>query len=414
MIMKLFSAIIEQIEYNKILSFCSLVFFIFIAVIIVSKPLRKKFVTLYRPIKPSSTSSIYLFDGLRGIAAVWIVCFHTWQWLRPYNNSMEELQLIRHGHFAVPVFVILSGYLVYRSINDRLNTFDDFFKYIKRRFFRIYPLYFASIIFSAFMGYLSFSWKGMEALLSEVFMLRAFGYPGFVNPPSWSLYVEVLFYIWLPFWVIATNKYKMSALIAAIIITSFIGIAEVIPRELLLMKYFFIGILITEITNSDYYKNLNKLIIFGFFIIGLITMMLSIMLGDFIIVGLIKLLSFLGMQPIVISYSIYSFSFGVGVAFFILGTMRLDLLTRLFSSFIFGYLASISYSLFLLHGYVLTMDTGIKFNGKGTLTGSPFLQTNGNLLTLLFLYLPTFFLLASITYVIIERPFLNLKFKQKI
>ena len=49
----------------------------------------------------------------------------------------------------------------------------------------------------------------IDRLFGEVFMLRIIGWQGMVNPPTWSLYVEVSFYIVAPLIFLLIKKQKI-------------------------------------------------------------------------------------------------------------------------------------------------------------------------------------------------------------
>ena len=146
-----------------------------------------------------------LLDGLRGVAALTVVCFHLFE---AYATSHLD-QKINHGYLAVDFFFILSGFVVGYAYDDRREkmTVGDFFK---RRLIRLQPM----VVIGALIGAVMFYFQGcpvwdvskisvtmllvatlMNALLipatpgSEI---RGVGemYP--LNGPSWSLFFEYI------------------------------------------------------------------------------------------------------------------------------------------------------------------------------------------------------------------------------
>ena len=146
-----------------------------------------------------------LLDGLRGVAALTVVCFHLFE---AYATSHLD-QKINHGYLAVDFFFILSGFVVGYAYDDRWKkmTVGDFFK---RRLIRLQPM----VVIGALIGAVMFYFQGcpvwdvskisvtmllvatlMNALLipatpgSEI---RGVGemYP--LNGPSWSLFFEYI------------------------------------------------------------------------------------------------------------------------------------------------------------------------------------------------------------------------------
>ena len=56
-----------------------------------------------------------ILDGLRGVAALTVVCFHLFE---AYATSHLD-QKINHGYLAVDFFFILSGFVVGYAYDDR-------------------------------------------------------------------------------------------------------------------------------------------------------------------------------------------------------------------------------------------------------------------------------------------------------
>ena len=175
------------------------------------------------------------------------------------------------GGKSVAVFIALSGLLVYRSVRDKCSSANDIAKYLKRRFFRIYPLYLVTVVVLFLLNYILPEPSHLQGFFSEVLMLRIFNHRSFTNPPAWSLYVEVLFYLLLPIWVIVTRKYGPWASIVAFFLLAFTGNEAIQPtnRELALIKFFFAGIATLEISETHWFKNLKSASRNLIFIVGL-------------------------------------------------------------------------------------------------------------------------------------------------
>jgi peptidoglycan/LPS O-acetylase OafA/YrhL len=102
------------------------------------------------------------------------------------------------GEKAVCVFAALNGFLIYRSLREKELNRGTLVRYFTARFWRIYPLYMATVIAFALSGSMRRDPTLLHGLLSEFLMLQVFGFPYEANLPSWSLYVEVAFYLTLP------------------------------------------------------------------------------------------------------------------------------------------------------------------------------------------------------------------------
>src|SRR6185369_15911702 len=90
---------------------------------------------------PTTKSTLAPIDAFRGLAALWVAAYHYWQWPQPYfDDAARWLPVIRLGDKAVPVFVILSGFLIWRSVRS-IRDGADLTRYMQNRFLRLYPLY---------------------------------------------------------------------------------------------------------------------------------------------------------------------------------------------------------------------------------------------------------------------------------
>jgi peptidoglycan/LPS O-acetylase OafA/YrhL len=146
-----------------------------------------------------------ILDGLRGVAALVIVCFHLFE---AYATSHLD-QRINHGYLAVDFFFILSGFVVGYAYDDRWKTKTLTIKsFVKRRFIRLQPM----VVMGALIGAAVFYFQGCAAWdVSKVSVLRLFvatflnaclipAAPSFeirgvgemfpLDGPSWSLLFE--------------------------------------------------------------------------------------------------------------------------------------------------------------------------------------------------------------------------------
>jgi peptidoglycan/LPS O-acetylase OafA/YrhL len=161
-------------------------------------------------------------DGLRGIAAVTVVCFHLFE---AYATSHLD-QRINHGYLAVDFFFILSGFVVGYAYDDRWKTLTVK-EFIKRRFIRLHPMVVMGAIIGASIFYLQgcATWdvskiSGVRLFVATLLNaglipatpgieVRGVGemYP--LNGPSWSLLFE---YLGTILYAIAIRKLSTKAL----------------------------------------------------------------------------------------------------------------------------------------------------------------------------------------------------------
>ncbi|WP_288238556.1 acyltransferase, partial [uncultured Alistipes sp.] len=146
-----------------------------------------------------------ILDGLRGIAALTVVCFHLFE---AFATSHLD-QRINHGYLAVDFFFILSGFVVGYAYDDRWKKMTVA-EFLKRRFIRLHPMVVMGAVIGAVMFYfqgcsvwdvstVSMSMLLVATLLNALLIpaapgseIRGLGemYP--LNGPSWSLFFEYI------------------------------------------------------------------------------------------------------------------------------------------------------------------------------------------------------------------------------
>jgi len=173
----------------------------------------------------------------RFLAAISIVVFHYGNDIFPFNSNIIDF-LFRQANIGVSYFFILSGFVMIIAYENRDKI--EFRDFLKRRLARIYPVYLLAI-FSLLAYYVlisqSFDYK---ELFLNLTLIQSW-IPGFAlsfNSPSWSLSVEMFFYISFPF--LFNSFYKKYSL----------------KRLIILVFIFFIGsqILLHSFTHSSFYN----------------------------------------------------------------------------------------------------------------------------------------------------------------
>ncbi len=89
-----------------------------------------------------------VLDGLRGVAAITVVIFHT---LETFTGGDPKKQIINHGYLAVDFFFLLSGFVVAYAYDDRWDRMTAW-DFCKRRLIRLQPM----VIFGTVLGALFF------------------------------------------------------------------------------------------------------------------------------------------------------------------------------------------------------------------------------------------------------------------
>ncbi len=133
-------------------------------------------------------------DALRGLAAVSVVLFH-------FTTRIEELYPMGaaptfsapHGHYGVNLFFIISGYVIFMTLQRTRQPMD----FVVSRFSRLFPAYWVAVLLTfAITHALGLPGKLVSATdaLGNLLMLHnLLGIPH-VDGVYWTLEVELLFY----------------------------------------------------------------------------------------------------------------------------------------------------------------------------------------------------------------------------
>lgn len=362
---------------------------------------------------PASTTQKHVagFDALRGLAALHVAIFHTWQWTRPALDGVANIvPFLQRGEKAVPVFVILSGCLIYRSL-QRVESLEGLRRYLDRRFFRIFPVYAATILACSLLLWhqsTDLHIPPLQYFVAGIFMLRTLGFPVFANPQSWSLFVEVLFYLILPMFVLATRGSR--SLLWAICALCVFALSDALgPRELGLWKYFCFGLIAAELISRC--KSTTR---FDGLVLGLIG--LGIVIADewtnFDWLSLAINSAGKGYVYVYGGFNMYTLTIGVGMTLLLVGVANSRELQFVLESFPLRMLGAISYSLFMWHSVLIAVGLPINFDGVG------YPQRAGEIAPIsaayfMWVMLPGMIAAAAASFLLIERPFLLRRRRQE-
>jgi peptidoglycan/LPS O-acetylase OafA/YrhL len=167
-------------------------------------------------------------DVLRAIAILCVFFFHSHEiWLEQnlINAKVDFFHLFSFGWIGVPIFFVLSGFVIQLSfLNSKKFTVIEFYQ---RRFWRIYPSYFLALVTFTVLEDRSLKQFITHALL--IHNLRG-GWFFAINPSFWTLAVESQFYLLYPLILIARRKIGMfKTLLLTIAIAGLArGLAELI------------------------------------------------------------------------------------------------------------------------------------------------------------------------------------------
>ena len=178
-----------------------------------------------RPAAAPETKSHYqILDGLRGVAALIVVIFHTFE---PWSDGDHKRQILNHGYLAVDFFFLLSGFVVAYAYDDRWSRMTQW-DFYKRRLIRLQPMVIMGSIIGAIFFYTQAGpvfpliaatpvWKlllvmvvGCTLIPLPVSMdIRGWSEMHPLDGPAWSLFFE---YVANIFYAVGVRKFSNKLL----------------------------------------------------------------------------------------------------------------------------------------------------------------------------------------------------------
>jgi peptidoglycan/LPS O-acetylase OafA/YrhL len=163
-------------------------------------------------------------DGLRGLAALYVVLFHCWLYTFPgYPDSSAPpwLDGLMFGRLAVVFFLVLSGFSLAISPARHGWRSDGVARFLRRRAWRILPPYWAALAMS-----LVISWfvvpashfgppTGASILVYGLVAQDMFTAPT-PNGAFWSIGVEAELYLLLPLLLFVRRRWSAAVLVACV------------------------------------------------------------------------------------------------------------------------------------------------------------------------------------------------------
>lgn len=268
-----------------------------------------------------SNKRIQELDGLRGIAAIFVVLYH-------FTNRFEEkfnLDIFpsfinfEYGHYGVQLFFIISGFVIFMSIK-RKEEIQSPKEFLTKRFIRLYPTFWTSLIFTflivSLIGPFTLKSSFLEFIVNFTMFPRLFNYD-YVDGVYWTLSVELVFYLFILF--LLTIKQTNNYIIFS---TVYIIIGFMLYFKFSLFSYYLHGLLF--LIGMNFYKIWMKESTYKNHLLIFFSLLLYV-------------LTFKNELIIVVSILI--------LVFYLLVNNCLGFLNNKF----FVFLGTISYSLYLIH-----------------------------------------------------------------
>lgn len=158
--------------------------------------------------------------SLRGIAAILVMLHHFLFVLLPDLGALLPSKLFIKSYLWVDLFFILSGFVLAYVYHEHFRSGiapSNYKVFMQTRFARIYPLHFAVLM--AFVALEGLQWllawqsfegmqhftkpftggENLETLLTNLLLLQTLHWDAYWNPPAWSISAEWIIYFTLPF-----------------------------------------------------------------------------------------------------------------------------------------------------------------------------------------------------------------------
>lgn len=158
----------------------------------------------------SSTGFVPVLDGMRCIAIVSVLLFHI-SGLMPQSDTAGH-SLLRMGNIGVQLFFAISGFILavpFFSAHRRERPMS-IRQYFRRRLIRLEPPYILNLAVLVALGWTTSTDNDLAHFLATLFYVHGWVYDKFstINFVTWSLEVEVRFYIIMPW--LAWGLLRMS------------------------------------------------------------------------------------------------------------------------------------------------------------------------------------------------------------
>lgn len=159
--------------------------------------------------------------GLRGFAALWVCIYH----YSPDKNFGALTQLAGAGHLGVPIFFVLSGFIMAYVYGEKFASGQQGYgQFLGLRMARIYPLHLVTWLAVGASIALGYRAAGphdtASTFASGLVLLHAWGFTPAIswNEPAWSISTELFAYLLFPFF--AGRLARASSLVAGLIVAS--------------------------------------------------------------------------------------------------------------------------------------------------------------------------------------------------
>lgn len=177
-----------------------------------------------RPERPVARERLSGLDGIRGLAALYVVVNHIFERTfpgYPVDHAPWWAGWFIYGRFAVVVFIVLSGFSLALSPARHGWRLDSVFGFAGRRARRILPAYLAALAFSLAVAWLVVPQPGQGEPDTKSVVVNGLLVQNLVRAPSpnrafWTMAVEAQLYIAFPLLILMVRRVGAVAMVAAV------------------------------------------------------------------------------------------------------------------------------------------------------------------------------------------------------
>ena len=309
---------------------------------------------------PAQGHRIVYLDGLRGVAILLVVFFHSysrWPRLNPFGDRFMTTPILSDGWIGVQLFFMISGFVIALSLRGS----DNFRGFLFRRWLRLFPamliLSFVNYGGSFLFPHRPLGLPSLRDLLPGLTFLEPEFWALLIGKPRpllelsfWTLYVEVKFYIIfgaLYFW-FGLNRAILGLIILFFTFCCAAGIS----------------ILLGEYSWRDdvYFKIIMDMRHYGWFVVGILAFRYRETLDIRWFFGAVAMM-------LLSALALHGRNFdlklpGLLIGAFFIATIWFPWIQRLLASRALVFVGAISYPLYLIHentSVALAVEVGALF-----------------------------------------------------
>ena len=360
----------------------------------------------------TNVATISNLTPLRGLAAMMVAIYHFDSVCANFVDAKTTM-ILGKSYLMVDLFFIMSGFIilhVYGGVFATKIAKKDYWQYLGARFARIYPLHVFTLLFTVLAYYLKNEppspINDYAAIPSHLLLLHSMGLQSIFtwNVPSWSISAEWWAYVIFPILSLYIVRYKRSGwiVLSALSLALYLAIMYWLPR----VNPFDPTALVPHNLDVTYDYGwlrgiagfIAGMVVYIGYKSGIFAKFLKSDFAGFIMFLLMLILMHIGANDILIVAAfasvVWTFSMNKGQIYSFLQNK------------VFQFLGDISYSIYLMHGFIMFFVAvpiitamGNQYRGPGSVK-----LAFGNGTWICIIYLIAIIIVSTLSYYFVEKP----------